>query len=456
MIRPPLLRIVHATLLVVTGLSLLVPNGGRAAGTTPQPASKAPATPAPLPPAPQPVAVYLTWQRDPVTTMTVHWHTDWTEGFVDSALEYRVAPAAEAKVSWSRAMGRAQPMPFTTRMVHTVELSRLRADTTYEFRFGRLTTRESDGSLQFMPGERVYKFRTLPATLSRPVRFVSGGDIYGGDLLELTARMCRVAAAQDPEFALVGGDIAYVNNEPKASSRWFDFFRIWQQTMVTKDGRLIPIVAAIGNHEVHGDTYLIRGGAPNRGMATERALGFYTLFAFPGRPGYKALDFGDYLSIIALDTYHTTPVPGRQTDWLKETLAKRRSVPWVVPLYHVPAYPSHRPFTGTTSVAVRQHWVPLFDEAGIRFTFENHDHAYKVTHPLRGGERHPAGTRYLGDGAWSVTPRAITPPEKAPYLERAHSKNHVFSVALHPDRAEFTAVDPDGKEFDRFTIPVRP
>ena len=75
---------------------------------------------------------------------------------------------------------------------------------------------------------------------------------------------------------------------------------------------------------------------------------------------------------------------------------------------------------------------------------------------LRANERHASGTRYLGDGAWAVNTRETTPLDKAPYLERAHSKNHVFVVTLHPDRAEFTAVDPNGEEFDRFTVPAKP
>ena len=410
-------------------------------------------TPAPLPPAPQPVAIYLTWQRDPVTTMTVHWHTDWTEGFADSALEYRAAGNAAAP--WSRATGHAAQMPFTNRMVHTVEIAGLQGDTLYEFRMGRLMTREPDGAMLFQPHGAVQKFRTLPAKLTRPVTFVSGGDIYGGDTPELMANMCKVAAAQDPEFALLGGDIAYVNNEPKAASRWFDFFRTWQRTMVTKDGRMIPVVPAIGNHEVHGDTYQIRGGAPNRGVSPDRALFFYTLFAFPGRPGYNALDVGDYLTLLPLDSFHSNPVPGPQTDWLKAALAKRRNVPYVVPFYHVPAFPSNRSFAGATSVAIRANWIPLFDEAGVRFAFENHDHTYKVTHPLRGGEKHPDGTRYLGDGAWAVNTRETTPLDKAPYLERAHSKNHVFVATLHADRAEFRSIDAKGEEFDRFTIPAK-
>ena len=417
------------------------------------PAAAEKAVPVPLPPPALPVALYLTWQRDPVTTMTVHWHTDWTEGFADSVVEFRAAGAAGA--GWSRATGSAAQFPFTNRMVHTVEITGLRGDTIYEFRLGRLSTRESDGALLFSAHGPVQKFRTLPATLSRPVRFVSGGDIYGGTSPDLMATMCKTAAAQDPEFALLGGDIAYVNNEPKASSRWFDFFRIWRETMVTKDGRMIPVVPAIGNHEVHGDTYQIRGGAPNRGVSPDRALFFYTLFAFPGRPGYNALDFGNYLTLVALDSFHTNPVPGPQTDWLRGALAQRRHVPFIVPFYHVPAYPSHRAFSGAISVAIRANWVPLFDEAGVRFAFENHDHTYKVTHPLRGGERHPSGTRYLGDGAWAVNTRVTTPLDKAPYLERAHSKNHVFVVTLHPDRAEFQAVDPKGEAFDTFTIEAK-
>jgi len=267
--------------------------------------------------------------------------------------------------------------------------------------------------------------------------------------------MCRQGAARDPDFALLGGDIAYVNNEPKAFNRWFNFFRIWGETMVTRDGRIIPVVPAIGNHEVHGDTYDIRGGAPNRGVSPDRALFFYTLFSFPGRPGYNVLDAGNYLSLIALDSFHTNPVPGPQTDWLRGVLANRRHVPFVVPFYHVPAYPSHRPFNGATSVAIRTNWVPLFDDAGVRFVFENHDHTYKVTHSLRAGQPHPDGTRYLGDGAWAVNTRDVKPAAEVPYLERTHSRNHVFVVTLHPGRADFIAVDPNGEEFDRFSIATR-
>jgi acid phosphatase type 7 len=416
--------------------------------------------PKPLPPPAPPAAIYLTWQRDPARTMTIHWHTVWTDGFRDTVLEYRAAAAPVG--AWLRAEGRALALPFTQRMVHTVELTGLAPDTGYVFRLGTLRTGEK-GAIAFLGDGGEHAFRTLPATLTRPVRFVSGGDANVGQFTEdkvtneyQFAAMNRAAAARDPEFALIGGDIAYVNNEPKAVAKWFDFLRLWTETMRGKDGRLIPIVPAIGNHEVHGDAFEVRGGAPDRGVHPGRASLFYTLFAFPGHPGYRALDFGDYLTVLALDSFHTNPVPGPQTDWLRTALAARKTVPWIVPIYHVPAYPSHRPFGGAVSVAIRANWTPLFDEARVRFVFENHDHVYKVTHPLRAGKTDPKGTWYLGDGAWSVTTRVPSTAEKAPYLARAEARNHVFAVTLHRDRADFVAVDPKGVEFDKFSIPAKP
>ncbi len=446
-----LLRPLLPALLLPATLFAAQPAAPKAAGTT---AAAEPAKPLP-PPAPA-AAVYLTWQRDPARTVTVHWHTTWTEGFRDTVLEFR--PAAAPSAPWVRVEGRAQPMAYTQRIVHTVELTGLTPDTAYLFRLGTLRAGEK-GALNFLADGREHRFRTLPATLTRPVVFISGGDANVGSAGAAGdykfAEINRVAAARSPDFVLMGGDIAYVNNEPKAVGKWFDFLRLWTETMIAPDGRLIPIVPAIGNHEVHGDTYEIRGGAPDRGVHPGRAAMFYSLFAFPGLPGYNVLDFGDYLSVVALDSFHTNPVPGPQTDWLRTTLAGRRNTPWIVPFYHVPAYPSHRPFGGAVSVAIRANWVPLFDEARVRFVFENHDHTYKVTHPLRGGKTDPAGTRYLGDGAWSVTTRTTHPLAQAPYLARAEGRNHVFVVTLHRERADFSAVDPAGVEFDKFSIPVR-
>src|SRR6202008_1969402 len=75
----------------------------------------------------------------------------------------------------------------------------------------------------------------------------------------------------------------------------------------------------------------------------DRAPFFYALFdgLYP-ETGFTALDFGDYLSLILLDTGHTTPIAGEQTDWLDKALRERADHPHVLVVTHVPASPSHR------------------------------------------------------------------------------------------------------------------
>ena len=115
------------------------------------------------------------------------------------------------------------------------------------------------------------------------------------------------------------------------------FLRNYSKGMVGRDGRLIPMVACIGNHEVDG----------GYGKPREKAPFFYALFdgLFP-ETGFNTLDFGDYLSLVLLDTNHTTPIDGAQADWLEKTLKARVEHPNVLVVNHVPAYPSFRQAEG--------------------------------------------------------------------------------------------------------------
>jgi hypothetical protein len=203
--------------------------------------------------------------------------------------------------------------------------------------------------------------------------------------------------------------------------------------MVTPDGCLIPMVLAIGNHEVHG----------YYDQTPDRATSFYALFGFPGPEGRGVLDFGDYMSVIVLDSSHTHDVAGEQTQWLESVLAARTDVPHLFAIYHIPAFPSVRGFDGRLQTAVRTNFVPLFEEYGLDVAFENHDHAYKRT-PLING------VLYLGDGCWGVAPRRVHDAARTWYLERSESRNHVFVTTIQGDTRVHEAIDPDGVIFDRF------
>ena len=97
------------------------------------------------------------------------------------------------------------------------------------------------------------------------------------------------------------------------------------------------MVVCIGNHEVNGGYGKPRKDAPfyfalHDGLYAERS--------------YATLDFGDYLSLVLLDTGHVAPIDGEQTDWLDKTLAERTDRPHLIAVNHVPAYPSYRKSEG--------------------------------------------------------------------------------------------------------------
>jgi hypothetical protein len=371
-----------------------------------------------------PLSIYLTLEGDPTTTMTVRWVT--SGDAADDTLQY----CESGTLGWKNTEGSHIPMPNKQPyLIHRVELTGLSPDSDYFFRLGA--------------EEPAFKFRTLPNTLNQPIRFVVGGDMYHDDL-EPFAAMNKTVASTNPMFVVLGGDIAYAS--PKLSlfnedyNRWYTWLKTWKETMISPDGRMIPFLIAIGNHEVIG----------RYNQTPDRAKFFYALFKRPKLSGYQAVDFGNYMSVVILDSDITHPIDGEQKEWLKQILFARRSIPHKFAAYHVPAYPSVRKFTGTVSKRVRDHWVPLFEEYGVNAVFEHHDHTYKRTHPLyRGKVDNQRGILYLGDGAWGVgKPREPKSPDQRWYLAKTKASNNVILVILYGDERHYIAIDTQGNTVD--------
>lgn len=380
------------------------------------------------------VGVYLTWLRDPSTTMLVNWVNLYEH--TPARVWHRAAGEAE----WRTTEGTRSVVTPSVLQVRRVELTSLRPDTVYEFVIGESAPADARG---------IQRFRTPPADLSaRPVRFVSGGDtMHRRDWFDA---MNRAAGAQDPDFALIGGDLAYANGVD--ATRWIDWFQSIHRTLRAPDGRLIPLVLAIGNHEVRGHY---------NGRIPDDAPYFYGFFALPENRSYHALDFGSYLSLLILDSDHTRPIVGAQTEWLAGALAARSGRGFVFPCYHYPAYgTTKRPENGglpsehPRSLVLRREWSPLFEKHGVTAVFENDHHAYKRTYPIRAGQRDDAaGVVYLGDGAWGVEVRPVATPAEAWYLERSEARRHVFVLTLSAaGEATVQAIDASGEVFDRCTL----
>ncbi len=368
---------------------------------------------------------YLTWQGDPSTTMTITYHTMEEPAAVlavydkvgtSEAFRYR-----EVGESW-QIYGLEDG-----RFINSVELTNLEPGQDYYFRIG-------DGDTF----SDAYMFRTIPDG-DEPIRFVTGGDTLAGFIFEA---LVQEVAAEDPLFLSIGGDLAYADGDFAKIGRWDNWFENWHDNAVTRDGRLIPLVLAIGNHETND----LEGGFETRAP-------FFFGFFPQGGNVYWAHQFGAHLGFIILDTGHLVPHED-QVDFLEEKLLAYQALPFRVAMYHVPLYPSHRDFEGSRSVAGREHWLPLFDKHNLSVGFENHDHTFKRTKRLRNNELDPEGTLYIGDGNAGVFPRI--PEEGRWYMEKVSRDSHFWVIDVNADEMHLRALDRNGEVFDEVVVHAAP
>lgn len=217
----------------------------------------------PTPPAPTvpraPDGLFLTWQRDPTTTATVQWVGP---SVPDCVVSYTLHADHGG---WRVLRVTQKPFPGTDLKVFRAELTGLVSNSEYRFRIG--------------DHPAAYRFRTMPARATEPVTFVSGGDC-GVNPHAVASNL--LAAKQEPHFALLGGDLAYDNGRSPAT--FLAFLRNYSTQMIDPTGRLIPLVACLGNHELDG----------GRGSGREAASSFLSVFDGLFRDTtYAALDFGD-------------------------------------------------------------------------------------------------------------------------------------------------------------------
>lgn len=371
--------------------------------------------------------VFLTWQRDPTTTMTVQWICR-AKDAPNSNVSFRTHSGG----LWHVKPAIAKPYPMTELQVFRAELDGLVSGTEYEFRVGDL--------------QKAHRFRTMPAKATNAFHFVTGGD-SGIDQHAIANN--KIAAKQDPMFAVIGGDIAYENG--RSPSVHLQFVRNYTKHMIDGKGRMIPLVVCLGNHEVDG----------GYGKPREKAPFFFALFdGLYANQSYATLDFGDYLSLVLLDTAHISPIEGEQTLWLERVLRERLDKPHVFAINHVPAYPSFRRIEDNeqgagTGAGNRKHWVPLFEKYNIDVVLEHHDHTFKRTHPLKNGLADKNGILYLGDGSWGKL-RPPKSPEERPYLAVTAGSYHLTLHRLEGEIRYHMAIEETGRIIDICSTTKKP
>jgi hypothetical protein len=317
------------------------------------------------------------------------------------------------------------------RCFHHVRLTGLTPGTAYHFIVGDPATGYSEPRV----------FRTLPEG-REPIRFVEGGDMSEG---KTEAALLKQAAAKSPMFAVLGGDLAYDNGDLRNIDRWDRWFDNWTRNMITPDGFTVPMLAAIGNHEVNP-----LGAHSN---IKDRAPVFLAVFGSQNKNvPYFTRRIGKDVAFIVLDTDHLTPYAGEQTQWLGKQLEALEEVPVKFAVYHKPLYPGHREFNGDGALEGRENWMPLFEKYHLTTAFEHHDHVFKRTKPLRNDKVDPKGILYLGDGCFGQKPRTVDGKPRW-YIERAEGRAHFWLVEVGPDTIHYSAIGVEGGVFDECAQP---
>jgi len=210
-------------------------------------------------------------------------------------------------------------------------------------------------------------------------------------------------AAWGPDILCVIGDVITDGNSSASASaeRWMHFFTEWVEPVSDAKGHLVPVVLAVGNHEV---------GAPSdwTGVGEVTWDGYYPrlLFANPGDldpvgENYGAVTVGDYLQLLILDSHTCEAVT--LGAWLEGAIDD--SVLLALPIMHSPLVITTNRDAGQDDLTtnLRNALVEtLYDAGNVRYWFAGHLHLRKRTVRLGVSATDPGNSFQLASGKFVV------------------------------------------------------
>jgi hypothetical protein len=433
--------------------------------------------------------VHLGWsQNDVYTTMTVLWYSPQTDServVYDESTH--VLPAA---YSWSViGQGRTvQPttspsgVPITTTAFdgtfYRAELTGLTPGTTYYFRVEDTDTGETT---------REWTFKTIAH--DQIVLFGFAGDsqrpfVTDQEMGELVSEptapanwpymrdfITDLVARKKPDFMLALGDFV---DRGDIQSQWTNWFDAWQDHAVTADGRMIPLVPVIGNHDT--------GSYPNVNASYEWFLGQFALpQPVPGLPCYS-LDFPNlHVTVLAATSRQTASdwasaeaEAAAQTAWVTADLAGVADGVWKIVAFHYNVLGCYEACDHYPSDAYMNAWTSAFQHSGVDVVFMGHTHNYTRTWPVNlsfdgacfGSDNgvelassSDEGITYITSGTWGGPANPIvegTSCEIRPWIAAAASHPGAGLVRVRETGITILMTDTSGKSIDAFSLPYAP
>lgn len=354
------------------------------------------------PPGP-PCHLYATLPEDASTSVFINAHTDESYEVITIFYDLESSYNNTSRLRYSKDSVSFEITGMESdgkRRVHSFYLNNLQPDSRYYFQIYYDEEVQASNYYQTLPGE----------DNPRDMVIIQGGDM--GDTS--ASRQVTIATGQlNPDVIILGGDLAYDNGMCTCYFAWDYLFRDLDEVN-KQNGRLVPIVSAIGNHDAGLDSL----NGKNLKVTTDGP--FYMVFfpqhssinqtigvpALEERKSYHYHKFGKIL-LFNLDSGYFVYVgdeEDKQTLWMQSILDEHPSY-LKFANYHCPIYfacKGHDSLSLDIIAAQRKEWLPIFDSYNFAIAFENHEHHLKRTHPLRNDAINSVGTLYIGNGEWGT------------------------------------------------------
>ena len=193
-----------------------------------------------------------------------------------------------------------------------------------------------------------------------------------------------------PLFHLFNGDLCYANLSQDRVRTWWDF---WDNN--TRSAKSRPWMPSAGNHEnelgngpIGYRAYQTYFSVPSVRGQNDTTKGLWYSFTV-GSVKVISLNNDDICYQDGGNSYVRGYSGGAQKAWLEEELAATRrdhDIDWIVMCMHQVAISTADRFNGA-DLAIRQDWLPLFDEYGVDLVVCGHEHHYERSHPIRGQQK---------------------------------------------------------------------
>ncbi len=222
----------------------------------------------------------------------------------------------------------------------------------------------------------------------------------------VTNRMCETRKATPFDIVISTGDNFY---RPDGTATQANYF---------------GPEACLTSHPGH-QWRAVWGNHDTRGNSTGTVLGAEHTYTWTAGPA----------QFFMLDS---NKVPdGEQIEWLKRELAASQAQVKVA-VYH---HPGLTVGLHENSLAVRQRWMPLFEQHGVDLVLNGHNHGYE--HSIQNGVDYVV----TGGGGATVYPCV----DDQPWLITCIAVNHFLIVDIEGEKISVTALGTEGQTIDRWS-----